>query len=84
MYNNSFDYTFWSAILRILMIVASAGCGFAIGWLISPHSRGFRKKALIVFGVILVLTALFMNNFVGWNAAVVVSFVGFIYGTLTN
>jgi len=64
--------------MRILMIVIATGAGFAIGWLFSPKSKGFRRKAMIVFAVLLVLATLFLNNIIGWNAAGILAWVGFI------
>lgn len=66
--------------MRILMVVACTGAGFALGWLLSPHSAGFRKIAMMVIAGLLVAAVIFLNNFVGWNAAVILSIVGFAFG----
>lgn len=82
MFNSGYgyDYAFASMMLRIVLIVVSSGFGFVLGWLFSPHSAGFRKIALIVLAGALVLAAILLNNFVGWNAAFIVAVIGFFCG----
>lgn len=79
-YGYGYDYSFVSIFLRLLMIAAASGAGFAIGWLFSPHSAGFRKKALMIFAALFVAAAIFLNNFIGWNAAFILALVGFFWG----
>ncbi|MEP3787218.1 hypothetical protein [Ascidiaceihabitans sp.] len=66
---NEFIYYYGMTVVRIVMVAASFGAGFLIGWLLSPNSAGFRKVAAYVIAVVLVMAAIFANNIIGWNAA---------------
>lgn len=79
-YGYGYGYTFAGMFIRILIIVLATGAGFALGWLASPHSAGFRKTALAVLSVILVAAAILMNNFIGWNSAFILAAIGFFWG----
>ena len=73
-------YYFGMTIVRIVMVVASLTAGFVLGWLFSPKSAGFRKIAFYAIAGLLVFAAVFLNNFLGWNAAILLSILAFGFG----
>ena len=77
-------YSLWDSvgisILRIAIIAFATGFGFAIGWFFSPQAKPLRKMALILFALVFVACAIFLNNFIGWNAAILLAFGGFVAG----
>lgn len=73
-------YYFGMTIVRIVMVVASFGVGFLLGWLFSPKSAAFRKMVLYVIVGVLVLATIFLNNILGWNAAVLLAIGAFVFG----
>ncbi|MEP4552727.1 MAG: type IV secretory system conjugative DNA transfer family protein [Tateyamaria sp.] len=77
---NEFVYYYGMTVVRIVMVAASFGAGFLIGWLLSPNSAGFRKVATYVIAAVLVLAAIFMNNIIGWNAALLLAIIAFGVG----
>lgn len=77
---NEFVYYYGMTVVRIVMVAASFGAGFLIGWLLSPNSVGFRKVAAYVIAAALVLAAIFANNIIGWNAAFLLAIIAFGVG----
>lgn len=73
-------YYFGMTIVRIVMVVASFGIGFLLGWLFSPKSAAFRKTALYAIVGVLVLATIFLNNILGWNAAILLAVFAFLFG----
>ncbi|MCG7492498.1 type IV secretory system conjugative DNA transfer family protein [Thalassobius sp. Cn5-15] len=73
-------YYFGMTIVRIVMVVASFGIGFLLGWLFSPKSASFRKMALYIIVGVLVFATIFLNNLLGWNAAVLLAIIAFVFG----
>lgn len=73
-------YYFGMTIVRIVMVIASFGAGFLLGWLFSPKSAAFRKTALYVIAGVLVFATIFLPNILGWNAALLLAIFAFVFG----
>ena len=71
------DYIFEMTMARIIMMAFSVGSGFCIGWFLSPQAKELRRIILLCMAGVVILLAVFNNDFLGWGAAWIVSFVGF-------
>jgi len=67
-------------VIRTMMMLISIGCGFALGWLMSPQARELRQLIFGVIAVIVVMIAMLSNSPLGWSLAMIVSVVGFFVG----
>lgn len=67
-------------IIRTMMMLISIGCGFALGWFMSPQARELRRLIFSVIAVIAVLIAMLSNSPLGWSLTMIVSIVGFFVG----
>ncbi|PYC46284.1 hypothetical protein DI396_16245 [Litorivita pollutaquae] len=67
-------------VIRTMMMLISIGCGFALGWLMSPQARELRRLIFGVIAVIVVMIAMLSNSPLGWSLAMIVSVVGFFVG----
>jgi type IV secretion system protein VirD4 len=76
-YNYHNDYVFEMTMARIIMMAFSVGSGFCIGWFLSPQAKDLRRIIVLCLAGLVILLAVFNNDFLGWGAAWIVSFVGF-------
>ncbi|SIS99261.1 type IV secretion system protein VirD4 [Roseivivax lentus] len=72
-----FDYYFEMTLARIAMMALSIGCGFALGWFLSPQAKELRRIILIGLGVVTLIVAIFNQGMLGWGTAWLISFFGF-------
>lgn len=68
---------FQMGLLRILMMGASIGSGFGLGWFLSPYARELRKAILSILAILAILIAVIDGGGIGWSTATLVSIVGF-------
>ena len=68
------------AFMRGLIMAVSFGLGFAIGWILSPEAKQFRKIALMGIGGLAVLVALLSNSALGWSLTSMLSALLFFIG----
>lgn len=66
---------------RLWLIVIAGLLGFALGWLVSPAAREFRRLVSITFLTVLLSTAVIDNTGLGWFAALLAAVLVFS-GTL--
>ena len=67
-------------LIRTMMMLISIGCGFALGWFMSPQARELRRLIFGVIAVIAVMIAMLSNSPLGWSLTMIVSIVGFFVG----
>lgn len=65
------------SVLRITMMVLSIGFGYALGWFLSPHASGLRRKLILTVAAVTIFIAVVNHGTLGWGAASLVSIVGF-------
>lgn len=66
--------------IRTMMMLISIGCGFALGWLMSPQARELKRLIFGVIAVIAIMIAMLSNSLIGWSLTMIVSVVGFFVG----
>lgn len=76
----SYGYGLGSSVLRLLMIAASTGAGFAMGWFFSPYGREFRRIVLVLLAGLIALIAVSDMSAIGWSLTIGISIVGFCVG----
>lgn len=66
--------------IRTMTMLISIGCGFALGWFMSPQAKELRKLIFGVITVIAIMIAMLSNSPLGWSLTMIVSIIGFFVG----
>lgn len=66
--------------IRTMTMLISIGCGFALGWFMSPQAKELRKLIFGVITVIAIMIAMLSNSPLGWSLTMIVSVIGFFVG----
>lgn len=74
----SHNLTLQVFLTKVAMVAISSGCGFVIGWFLSPRAKGARYALFWIAGALLVLFAAFQNGPMGWSATTGVAILGFV------
>tara|TARA_R110000850_G_scaffold257362_1_gene383573 strand:+ start:203 stop:508 length:306 start_codon:yes stop_codon:yes gene_type:complete len=53
--------------IRTMMMLISIGCGFALGWFMSPQARELRRMIFSVIAVVAIMIAMLSNSSLGWS-----------------
>lgn len=65
---------------RLWMIAMATGCGFALGWFLSPSAKSARRLVLYALGAILLFVAFAGPKGLGWTATMLLATIGFCFG----